>query len=333
MAPCSAWVDGVEKMSWVCVLTRPRMATAGVFESQGSRKVHQDVHGGQQCQFARVGPGAATQGADEAGVESAANDRGARISTRGNHVSSPLRRGFVEDHQYRQGSSKSRRRCSRGRGGGIAGGEGAREEVFGAQDRRGQPTDRTVGVQNCSVQLRVSVQLLTLFTRSVRWMHDVDDRWEVYSAEISFEIETARRAGKEEYTLRIGDETFICYIKEGETPYQARGDEAQALRRHFCKEGLAGQWEMMSVRYNAPSMLYGEQVVKELQGLWTAEEDFMGKANGRGFLFIYSLLHGQTKCKLITTFGGGYGYGGGYGGYDWGGGWLGGAAKSKPKDR
>lgn len=89
---------------------------------------------------------------------------------------------------------------------------------------------------------------------------------QVYSPEISRELETARRAGKAEHTLRIGESTYICMIKsDGGEPTQECNDEKQRLRRHFMAEGLSGQWEMMSVKYAPPVSLYGEGAVKVLQ--------------------------------------------------------------------
>ena len=46
------------------------------------------------------------------------------------------------------------------------------------------------------------------------------------------------------------------------------------------------------------------------------KESMRGKEAGLGFLFLYSLLSGDLKCKILGTSGGLYGgYGGGYGGY------------------
>jgi hypothetical protein len=80
-------------------------------------------------------------------------------------------------------------------------------------------------------------------------------------------------------------------------------------QRHVIGEGLAGQWEMMSVRYAPPVSLYGEGALKTLQNVWSNGENFMGRACGLGFLFVYALLQGQTRCKVVS---------GGY--FDW---WLG----------
>jgi hypothetical protein len=45
-------------------------------------------------------------------------------------------------------------------------------------------------------------------------MVETGNGWEVYSPQISAELETARRAGKTEYTLRIGERTLVCHIKD-----------------------------------------------------------------------------------------------------------------------
>jgi hypothetical protein len=74
-------------------------------------------------------------------------------------------------------------------------------------------------------------------------------------------------------------------------------------QRHVMGEGLAGQWEMLSVRYTPPLSLYGESALKTLQSVWSNGENFMGRPCGLGFLFVYALLQGQTRCKVVT---GGY---------------------------
>ena len=159
-------------------------------------------------------------------------------------------------------------------------------------------------------------------------MWEGQNGWEVYSPEISRELETARRSGKAEHTLRIGENTFICMIKaDAGEPTQECDDETQRLRRHVMAEGLPGQWEMMSVKYSPPISLYGESALKVLQTVWGGEENYMGRSAGLGFLFVYSLLQGQKRCKIVT--GGfsdwwkqdlglgvtGSGFGGGAGGY------------------
>jgi hypothetical protein len=37
--------------------------------------------------------------------------------------------------------------------------------------------------------------------------------WEVHPPEISRELELAKRAGKAEHTLRLGDKTLVCKFK------------------------------------------------------------------------------------------------------------------------
>ena len=153
----------------------------------------------------------------------------------------------------------------------------------------------------------------------IRWMWETSSgQWEVYSPEISREIETARRAGQIECSLRIGDNNIVCKIQgSGESMLQESNGESHRLRRHCIKEGLEGQWEMMSVVYKPPFSLYGESALKILQKVWKGNETLSGKNCGLSFIFLYALFQGQTRCRVLTSgysdwwkSDGGYGYGG-----------------------
>jgi thiol-disulfide isomerase/thioredoxin len=157
----------------------------------------------------------------------------------------------------------------------------------------------------------------------IRWMWETNtNQWEVYSQEISREIELARRDGQLECSLRIGDISVVCKIQgSGDGMSQESNGETQRLRRHYVKEGLEGQWEMMSLNYKPPFSLYGESALKILQKVWKGGETMNGKNCGLSFIFLYALFQGQMRCRVLTS---GYsdwwkGDGGfGYGGYDGG---------------
>jgi hypothetical protein len=160
----------------------------------------------------------------------------------------------------------------------------------------------------------------------IRWMWEQSSgQWEVYSVEISREIELARRANALEHTIRLGDITVLCKVSGGPGEMvQERGDETQRLRRHVMKDGIFSELEMMSVIHKPPISIYGEACLQTLQKVWSSQETLSGHACGLGFIFIYSLLQGQTRCKVLssgfsdwwlqdTSFGM-TGYGGGGGG-------------------
>ena len=98
-----------------------------------------------------------------------------------------------------------------------------------------------------------------------------------------------------------------------------RNDETQRLRRHVMKDGVFGMLEMMSVNYKPPlGGLYGEPCLQTLQKVWNSEENLAGRAAGLGFVFIYSLLQGQTRARVISQgfsdwWGANGGWGGGFG--------------------
>ena len=136
----------------------------------------------------------------------------------------------------------------------------------------------------------------------IRWMWETKSGlWEIYSPEISREIESARRLGQAEHTIRIGESTVLCKIQAGTKMTQQNGGANQRLRRHFAKEGLEGQWEMMSLMFKPPYSLYGEGALKILQKVWKTQETMSGKNCALSFLFIYSLFQGQIRCKMLPS--------------------------------
>ena len=137
----------------------------------------------------------------------------------------------------------------------------------------------------------------------VRWMWEQSSgQWEVYSGEISREIELARRAGHLEHTIRLAEVTILCKISGGPAEtVQERSDETQRLRRHVIKDGIFGMLEMMSVIYKPPLNLNGEPCLQMLQKVWSGHETLSGKECGLGFIFIYCLLQGQTRSKVLSS--------------------------------
>ena len=138
----------------------------------------------------------------------------------------------------------------------------------------------------------------------IRWMWEQQQtgKWETYSTEISRELELARRAGALEHTIRLGEICVLCKISGGQAEtVQERGEETQRLRRHVVKDGIFGNIEMMSCLHKPPLSLFGEPCLQTLQRVWGSQETLSGHACGLGFLFIYSLLQGQTRSKVLSS--------------------------------
>jgi hypothetical protein len=70
------------------------------------------------------------------------------------------------------------------------------------------------------------------------------------------------------------------------------------------------------MKYEKPMGLTGQGLLKTLEKVWGGQETFSGKQCGLGFLFLYSLLSGEVRAKVIS---GGYGDGGGYSSFGKGG--------------
>jgi len=138
----------------------------------------------------------------------------------------------------------------------------------------------------------------------IRWMWEQQQtgKWEPYSMEISRELELARRAGALEHTIPHGEICVLCKISGGQAEtVQERGEETQRLRRHVVKDGIFGNIEMMSCLHKPPLSLFGEPCLQTLQRVWGSQETLSGHACGLGFLFIYSLLQGQTRSKVLSS--------------------------------
>jgi thiol-disulfide isomerase/thioredoxin len=165
------------------------------------------------------------------------------------------------------------------------------EQDSESDDDEQAPTVKSVAVDEASQPLD-----------RVRWLWETKSGlWESYSPEISQEIETARRLGQTEHTIRVGESTVLCKVKAGTKMTQQNGGASQRLRRHFIKEGLEGQWELMSLVFRPPYSLYGEGALKIMQKVWNSHETMSGKNCALSFLFIYSLFQGQIRCKMLPA--------------------------------
>lgn len=142
----------------------------------------------------------------------------------------------------------------------------------------------------------------------VRWMYETaEEGWKLYSVEASRELEEANRDGKTEHTLTLGKAVHKCKLDvKKQTRDDADGEFR--IRRHVVGEGLAGMWEILTMKYEKPSGLYGVGVLKILEKVWSRKETLGGQQCGLGFMFLYSLFTGESRCKVS---GGSYGeYGG-----------------------
>ncbi|KAJ1401818.1 hypothetical protein B484DRAFT_235649, partial [Ochromonadaceae sp. CCMP2298] len=137
----------------------------------------------------------------------------------------------------------------------------------------------------------------------VRWMYETaEEGWKVYSSDASAELEGASRDGKTDYTLTLGGSVHKCKL---ETKKQTRDDADGEfrIRRHVLGEGLAGTWEVLTMKFERPQGLYGSAVLKILEKVWSLKETMDGKQCGLGFMFLYSLFTGDCRVKVA---GGGY---------------------------
>lgn len=106
--------------------------------------------------------------------------------------------------------------------------------------------------------------------------------------------------------LTIGETTHNCNLETKKLTIDT-GDKEYRIRRHIVGEGLQGQWEMLSMKYEKPSALQGQGLLKILEKVWGKNETFSGHQAGLGFLFLYSLLSGDIRAKVTgSEYGGGW---------------------------
>ena len=138
----------------------------------------------------------------------------------------------------------------------------------------------------------------------VRWMYETKRSWECYSVEVSKELEESLRDGKTEYTIYLGDVTHTCNLESKKLKTDEDDDDNNngnlRLRRHIMSDGLQGLWEMLAFRYERPHGLSGEGLLKILNKAMSGLETINGAQHGLGFLFLYSLLSGEVRCKVNT---------------------------------
>lgn len=156
----------------------------------------------------------------------------------------------------------------------------------------------------------------------VQWMHESGDGWIPFSKDISSLLEGSHSKGRHELSLTLP--TGLCKFDLAKLTqkYEGTGD-TKRLRRHVMKDTVEDLWEMLSLKYEKPFGLSAQSVLKLLEKVWSNGESMKGGKVGLGFLFLYSLLSGEVRFKIIRAGGwggdyggGGYGaYGGGYGGY------------------
>ena len=133
----------------------------------------------------------------------------------------------------------------------------------------------------------------------VVWMTEsAETGWTIHRPETSRQMEEALRAGRESVSMHIDGNLYTVKLTksaDGKGPEQSNEEgNAQRLRRHIVGEGLQGEWEMLSLKFNPPMSLTGDAALKLLEKVWSQGETFNGAKHSLGFLFLYSLLQGNT---------------------------------------
>ncbi|CAE7518614.1 Trx-2, partial [Symbiodinium microadriaticum] len=199
----------------------------------------------------------------------------------------------------------------------AADGTGISSADASSQDALLPPLMDDSGEAEAAATAGETVQEVDIPIERVRWMWESDAGWQVYSAEISREIEEAQRDGITSHIVVMGTNSHKCNL-EGKVITDDADGSSRRMRRHVVGEGMAALWELLTLKYEKPMGLTGQGLLKTLEKVWGGAETMDGKQAGLGFLFLYSLLSGEARSKVIGSGYGSYG-GGGYGG---GGGYM-----------
>lgn len=151
---------------------------------------------------------------------------------------------------------------------------------------------------------------------NVRWMYENENGWNVYPETVSNDIEKAKKDGKNEYSVSMGSLTHKCFIDKMtlDIVEDSGNSNSKRLRRHILSKGLNNLWELLSMKFERPFGLFGSANVQILEKIRSLDETMSGQQAGLGFLFLYSLISGDMKVKILGNSGGGYGKG--VGSYD-----------------
>ena len=165
-------------------------------------------------------------------------------------------------------------------------------------------------------------KVIDLPIEKIRWMYETEDGWKLYSVDASRLLEEASRDNKPSYVMAIGDVTHTCNLETKKVSLE-NIDREFRIRRHVIADGLQGQWEMLSMKYEKPLGMQGQGMIKVLNKIWGRDETMSGEVSGLGFLFLYALLTGEVRAKVTASdFGGFRGFGnrgGGMGNFTFGG--------------
>jgi hypothetical protein len=142
----------------------------------------------------------------------------------------------------------------------------------------------------------------TIAAEKIRWLYESDNCWTAFPQEVCYDIEMAQRDGKTEYSFTIADANYKCDLEYN--VYSVDNNGQKRLKRFIKEDGVKGQWEMLSLCYKKQSkFIQGETLINTLEKVWSGNENMDGRKLELGFLFLYSLLTGDIKAKVLSSGG------------------------------
>ena len=150
------------------------------------------------------------------------------------------------------------------------------------------------------------------------WMYETKKGWNPHRAEVSKQMEEALREGRSEIMIMVGETRYTMKLVKTSGSGQDNGrngsggpeqedddGQKQRLRRHVKGgDGLQADWEMLSLVYSPPMSMVGGSALSVLEKAWAAGDSLNGHTSGFGFLFLYQMLLGKTRVKVVSS--GGY---------------------------
>jgi hypothetical protein len=123
--------------------------------------------------------------------------------------------------------------------------------------------------------------------------------WTCYPLEISRHIEIANRDAEPKVSFQY--ESAVHTIDFDGKVVTTSDGLMHRLRQHLLGDGFAAMWELLKIRYDKPLSLHGKNMITVLNKLWNGRESINGNDTGLSFIFLYAMLCGEIKCKLLGS--------------------------------
>jgi len=197
-------------------------------------------------------------------------------------------------------------------------GEEAEQEKENSASENSSNTDTDEEEEDAAVD-DVEEDLTSVPMDRCVWMHQSGQHWSKYSRDLCEKLENGRRNGLKEVEIKLNNESMTVRFNKvekghvhdvGEQMATGTLGEKVRVRRQILSQNKTSDWECLSMQYQAHSYLHGQAALGILEKIWAAGDRMDGSISQLGFMFLYTLLQGQTTCRVLSvnmsSYGGGF---------------------------